>query len=248
MFNSRYKQCSCSNDEGLIALIKLLLSKGFKYVLPGTFQSDRLEGEFGVYRQSAGGCYYISLQQIMNSLSLQRLKLFDKLEIESKSAHVTEDCCSESLNNEEVEMLDECFDLASTLTEVEKSSLYYIAGYVAAKENLSVSDESDNQHPNSEFTTLLSRGKLSHLPVKPFDLTCVLYTYYKKVTKSCIQHLLIAFQQIYESRHLEYEAENRILRGLINCFSKAFSKQQCDSIRAKTEQANAIKRRRVHYE
>ena len=166
---------------GLIALIKLLLSKGFKYVLPGTFQSDRLEGEFGVYRQSAGGCSYISLQQIMNSLSVQRLKLFDKLEIESKSAHVTEDCCSESLNNEEVEMLAEGFDLVSTLTEVEKSSLYYIVGYVAAKENLSVSNENDNQHPNSEFSTLLSRGKLSHPPLKLFDLTCVLYTYHQEV-------------------------------------------------------------------
>ena len=30
--------------EGLIAVIKLLLSKGFKYVLTDTFQSDRLEG------------------------------------------------------------------------------------------------------------------------------------------------------------------------------------------------------------
>ena len=141
-------------------------------------------------------------------------------------------------------MLDECVDLVNTLTEVEKSSMYYIAGYIASKENLSVSNESDNQHPNSEFTTLLSRGKLSHPPVKLFDLTCVLYTYYKKVIKSCIQHLLIAFQQIYQSCHLQYEAENRILRRLINCLSKAFSKQQCDSIRAKTGQANAIKRRK----
>ena len=69
----------------------------------------------------------------MNSLSLQRLKLFDKLEIEYKSAHVTEDCCSESLNNKEVEMLDECVDLVSTLTDVEKSSLYYIAGYLCSE-------------------------------------------------------------------------------------------------------------------
>ena len=70
--------------NGLISLIKLLLRNRFSYVLPGNFQSDRLEGEFGIYRQSAGGCYYISLQQIMNSLSLQRLKLFSKLDIESR--------------------------------------------------------------------------------------------------------------------------------------------------------------------
>ena len=37
---------------GISVLIKLLLSKGFNYVLPGTFQSDRLEEEFGVFRQT----------------------------------------------------------------------------------------------------------------------------------------------------------------------------------------------------
>ena len=69
---------------GISGLIKLLLSKGFNYVLPGTFQSDRLEGEFGVFRQSAGGCYYISFQQIVNSLTLQRLKLFNLFKIDKK--------------------------------------------------------------------------------------------------------------------------------------------------------------------
>ena len=99
--------------QGIVALIKLLLTKGFSYVLPGTFQSDRIEGEFGIYKQSLGGCYYISTQQIMNSLALQRLELFDKLEIESKNAHVVDDCCTASLNADEVEMLDQCFQLAS---------------------------------------------------------------------------------------------------------------------------------------
>ena len=40
---------------------------------PESFQSDRLDGEFGIYRQSTNGCYYISLEQITNSLALQRL-------------------------------------------------------------------------------------------------------------------------------------------------------------------------------
>ena len=67
--------------EEISALIKLLLRKGFKYVLPGTIQSDRLEGEFGLYRQFSGGCYYISMQQVINSLSLQRLKLLINLRL-----------------------------------------------------------------------------------------------------------------------------------------------------------------------
>lgn len=36
--------------RGLVALWKGLLSNGFHYILSGTFQSDRLEGEFGIYR------------------------------------------------------------------------------------------------------------------------------------------------------------------------------------------------------
>ena len=35
--------------QGIIGMIKLL-SKGFGYVLPSAFQSDKLEGEFGIYR------------------------------------------------------------------------------------------------------------------------------------------------------------------------------------------------------
>ena len=66
---------------GLVSLIKMLILDGFSYVLAGNFQSDRLEGVFGIYRQSSGGCYYISMQQVMNSLSLQRLKLYHKLDI-----------------------------------------------------------------------------------------------------------------------------------------------------------------------
>ena len=234
--------------KGIVALIKLLLTKGFSYVLPGTFQSDRLEGEFGIYRQSSGGCYYISVQQIINSLALQRIKLFEKLEIESKNAHVEDDCCTASLNEEEVEMLDDCFELASKLSETEKSNLYYISGYVAAKEKLSITMDNvpENQHPYSEFTTLLSRGKLAYPPTELFDLSCVLFAYYKEVDKSCVKHLMVAFQLIYESCHLEYEAEDRILRRFVNSYSKAFSNQQSDGIRAANR--NSIKRKRLNHE
>ena len=45
---------------GLLSLIKQFLNHGSSYVLPGNFQSNRLEKEFRIYRQSSGGCYYIS--------------------------------------------------------------------------------------------------------------------------------------------------------------------------------------------
>ena len=37
----------------MVDLIKTLLSSGHKYFLPGKIQSDRVEGEFGLYRQNS---------------------------------------------------------------------------------------------------------------------------------------------------------------------------------------------------
>ena len=55
-------------------ITKTMLKSGHSYVLPGKIQSDRLEGEFGIYRGGAGGDYYIAYEQVLNCLSLQRLK------------------------------------------------------------------------------------------------------------------------------------------------------------------------------
>ena len=48
------------------------------------------EGEFGIYREKAGGNYYISIDQVLNGLRVQRLKLFKKLDFEPSNQHVKE--------------------------------------------------------------------------------------------------------------------------------------------------------------
>ena len=67
----------------LLSLIKLFLNHGFSYLLPGIFQSDRLEKEFDIYRQSSGGCYYTS-----NMLLCYLVKLYDKLNFELSLSHI----------------------------------------------------------------------------------------------------------------------------------------------------------------
>ena len=138
-------------------------------------------------------------------------------------------------------MLNECFELAGKLSEVEKSNLYYLSGHVVAKEHLSITIDNvtEEQHPYSEFTSLLSREKLSYPPSELIDLSCVSFAYYKQVNKSCVKHLLIVFHQVYESCHLEN-------RRFVNSYSKAFSNQQSDGIRAETW--NSIKRKRLNHE
>ena len=63
----------------------------------------------------------------MNSLALQRLKLFSKLDIEEVVSHSKEGCIA-SLMESEIFMLDEAFSLRSTLLDIEESFLFYISG------------------------------------------------------------------------------------------------------------------------
>ena len=42
-------------------------------------------------------------------------------------------------------MFDQCFELTGKLTETEKSLLYYIAGYVAKKEDLCTEDDDESK-------------------------------------------------------------------------------------------------------
>ena len=76
------------------------------YVLTVELQSDRLEGEFGIYRQSSWGNYHISALQVFDRLSFQWLKLFHKLDIQKQSVHVTGQCCSVALTDEELDLID----------------------------------------------------------------------------------------------------------------------------------------------
>ena len=55
---------------GMVELTRELLRLGASYVLLGKLQSDRLEGEFGIYRETSGGDYLISVEQVLSSLSL----------------------------------------------------------------------------------------------------------------------------------------------------------------------------------
>ena len=78
-------------------MICKLLSLKIPSILPGKLQSDRHEGEFGIYRQSAGGNYLISTDEVLNSLNLQRVKLFHKLDVTPFESPASDECCIENL-------------------------------------------------------------------------------------------------------------------------------------------------------
>ena len=118
---------------GIVDLIRTLLNQGYAYVLSGKLSSDRIEGEFGICRQSSGGNYLISADQVFNTLELQRIKLFSKLDIHVEDDDVIDDCCTFSLKDSEndLELIESCFESASASNVTEKWMLYYICRYVA---------------------------------------------------------------------------------------------------------------------
>ena len=126
--SSQYKSCvKCLTVDtsealhltliGLIDMVKILLvNKKIAYVLLGEFQSDWLEGEFGIMRQMSGGNYYISYEQILSSVKLRRLKLFTQLEVPYNNTHEDDICCETELNDHEVDFMDNCFEMVDTIS------------------------------------------------------------------------------------------------------------------------------------
>lgn len=140
---------------GMVDLAKTLLALGMKYVSFGKIQSDGLEGEYGIIRQLSGGNYHISVEQVISSVSLRRMKLYHKFEMHGDEMVSSESvCCAGNLQekDDDLELIDNCFGEALNLSESERSTVYNICGYVSFKENLPVSDSVVTLSYESEFT------------------------------------------------------------------------------------------------
>ena len=240
--------------NGLVSLIQTLLDKGFSYVLLGQMQSDRLESEFGIYRSAAGGNYHISLDQLLNGLRLQRLKLFKRLNFEASNVHKKDTCCTEPFTEKELSCLDECFESVSNLTDVERGTVTYIAGYVTHKEFEPITkmpaDMDKNYIEDCEFLNLVSRGKLS-LPLEcVYELSLFCYSYYKLVeNKNCANKKLNAFSKIHDLGEFELENCDSVVRRLVNSFSKGQVKVLTDKFKRassdKSTKRGSVKKTRL---
>ena len=233
---------------GIVELVRILLATGHKYVLLGKLQSDPIEKEFGVYRQSSGGNYFISAEQVISSLQLQRLRLFSKLDIQIGDDVVDNDCCIDDLydSEQDLELVEKSFTEASNLSVNEKSTLYYISGYVAKKEGIICSDEYDTTIlPESEFTVQLSRGGLQLPPIDLYDLSLYYYSFFKlRSAKCCTKIFLEAFQEIQNFSGYSFPNQRRINRRFVNTFFKMFVNSTRDKIRAAKDRRDT-KRRRI---
>ena len=230
--------------NGLVDLTETFLNLGFSYVLMGKIQSDRIEGEFAIYRQGSGRNFLISVEQVFSSFNLEKVKLFAQLEITGDVYNTTCFKLEMDTSVEDMELLDSCFSEAFTLNLTEKSSLYIISGYVARNDE--IPSQNDSVHlTESEFTSLLSRGKLTHPPDQLYDLSLYLYSFFKlKKDKCCTKIFLNCSRKIYHFPNYDFPNIDSILRRFTNCFFKAMPKQESDNIRIEQDKRN-IKRTRM---
>ena len=150
----------------------------------------------------------IHAEQAISSLQLQRMKLFSNLKVQFQDYSDLNSCCPNlNLQNSEegLELIEKCFEESSNLTELDKSCLFYISGYVARMEKIEFHSNTMIELPQSEFTKLLSRGKLTFPPLFDlYDLSLYLYTFFKhRNVKCCTKIFLQAFNANFRTK-VEY--------------------------------------------
>ena len=132
--------------------------------------------------------------------------------------------CSGDLSDkdEDIEILGYCFSEESNLSESERSSLYFICGYVTFKEKLEGAEVIEHSD-ESEFTELVSRGKLKHPPIDLYDFIAAFVLFLQNTKTQCCSKIIFqAFQYIHESSGYEFPNVESILKRFINCFFKGY--------------------------
>ena len=108
-----------------------------KYVVLGKFTTDKLEKAFSKLRQGSGGTYFITVQQILEKVNIQKTKLLlNCTSMENLHTELGHMClqCSYRLDGQGSELFDNLVQLENSLTISTKTALVYIAGYVTRKD------------------------------------------------------------------------------------------------------------------
>ena len=96
--------------RGFVDLVKHLLATTHEYVLLGIFTTDFLEKMFGKLSQGSGGTYFITVQQVLEKMSIHKAKLLLHLKVDvasfdTLSGHLCENC-KFVMDNNSIEVFD----------------------------------------------------------------------------------------------------------------------------------------------
>lgn len=165
------------------------------------------------------------------------MKLYSKLgQIEDfKTCVDNPECCSIDIQEPDVLLMDEVIVEADELiSEHESAALYFIAGYIERKYNPHNITYSDL--PESEFTGLVNRGKLTYPKEDLYQFIRLIYALFNLFDESqrfhCRIYVCKLFKHFYSTLPftlIDCHQLETIVRTATNCFFKGVTKAEVAS-------------------
>lgn len=223
------KKALVQTMQGLVAVCSYLLtSAGFEYVLLREIQSDRLEGEFSVYRQSTGANSFMTTGDVVSACKkrLARHAASYLQSIDTQPQPIEHTCMGTAIVLEDAASIERC--TAETLTVNEKSSAAYVAGWLESKcEGEVVFDEEEPLVTSEvkDFLDTVSRGSLRTPHSSTFELVKLGLGFLKKARQRacCCKRLVTILSTLARFHDIDIDCpklyrrlSNVLLHGLQN--------------------------------
>ena len=222
------KKALVQTMQGLTSICAHLLTHaGFEYVLLRELQSDRIEGEFSVYRQSTGANAFMTSGDVLTAckkrLARHAASYLETLDVNGETMAHT--CVTSAIDAEDATFIEDCTE--PSLSIHEESSAAYVAGWLEKKceEHLIFNEEDELVSTEvSAFISEVSRGSLKIPHQTTFDLVrCGLAFITKARHRACCCRRLMMILQVMEdynnlntSDKLRRHVANVLLKGLHN--------------------------------
>lgn len=236
---------------GMIALCTHLLSSGFEYVLLREIQSDRIEGEFGVYRQSTGANAFMTAGNVINA-SKKRLARYAAGYLETlnfSNEKVTNHTCVENaFSIDDARVQETIYSREADLSANELASCAYVAGWLEQKCTLEYDDEDPLVDSEiSSFITEVSRGQLCIPHESTFEIVqqglCFMNLAKQRVC--CRQRLEIVLSRLYSYIPSSSEKPSKFFRHLSNVLLSGLHNLERDHQKNATLLQTSIKKARL---
>ena len=214
--------------QGMASICAHLLTQaGFQDVLLRELQSDRIEGEFSVYRQSTGANALMASGNVLTAckkrLARYAASYLETLEVTVETMAHT--CVTTAIDAENATFIEDCSE--PSLSIHEESSAAYVAGWLEKKceELLTFSEEDELVSTEiSAFNSEVSRGSLKTPHQTTFDLVrCGLAFITKAKHRACCCRRLMMILLVIEDCNdlntcdkLLRHSANALLKGLHN--------------------------------
>ena len=220
------KRALMQTTHGLISVCAYLIEAGFEYVLLREIQSDRIEGEFSVYRQSTGANAFMLAGDVMSAFKKRLVRFsasfleFVELDIPPQP-HTCRDidyniaCAIESCMND------------VTLTPTEECAAAYVAGWLE-KKCVDVIFSEEQELLDSEgvyFISEVSKGYLTIPHRCTYEFVSAGLCLLKKLKhdiccRTRLSDILSSMNEFFDfgftSKHLFRRISNVLLHGIQN--------------------------------